>query len=126
MQIAEEWAVETEELIEDLENEPPPTYPYFSFNSAQNRLEERITELQQEMSRLGAIGIIGEVLFLIAYIIPYKRIHSGELAPALQRNLKRCNSCGRVCPVDSNVCAYCGNRFNEFQDTEFNQSYRNY
>lgn len=74
--------------------------------------------LFQGIGDLLIIGIIGttftNIFYIIAIYIPYKRIKTGELKPALPIHLKRCNNCGKATPADSIVCAYCGNRFNGF------------
>jgi len=115
MEITDEWLVETEELVEDLENEET-MFPSLSRISAKSKIEDKVEELQHSMSRLGAIGLVGKALFLIAFLIPYYRIRSGELAAAFPRNNKRCMQCGRVVPSDSIVCAYCGNKFENLQN----------
>jgi len=80
-----------------------------------SEVQERTTELTKELTNklyeLSLIGIINNLLFLIAFYIPYKRINSGELASTKSSNLinpKRCMNCGRVNPSDSIMCAYCG------------------
>jgi hypothetical protein len=120
MRIADEWAGESEGVIEDLDDEPF-YYPSLSRMSAEEKIEEITTEFQQKLSKISAVGIFGQILYLIAFFIPYNRIKSGELVPALPGHLKRCMNCGRVGPSDSVVCAYCGKQF--FESQNYNTNY---
>jgi hypothetical protein len=76
--------------------------------------EDLVQELMQKISYISAFVIIGNILFIFAFYIPYQRITSGELKPALPSHLKRCMSCGRPVPSDSVVCPYCGKQFESF------------
>jgi len=81
------------------------------------------SEFTQKISSAGIYGVINSVLILIAIYIPYRRIASGELAPVstvtdlfsmqkISENTKRrCPDCGRIIPMDSNTCPYCGKKF---------------
>lgn len=81
-----------------------------SDTSAENGIEKFNTQL----NLVSSLGIFGQMLFLFAFFIAYKRIKNGELVPALPSHLKRCMNCGRVVQSDHVVCAYCGYQFNEF------------
>ncbi|MEF8879605.1 MAG: zinc-ribbon domain-containing protein, partial [Candidatus Thermoplasmatota archaeon] len=72
----------------------------------------------EKISRMSAYGIIGNILYLIAFIIPYKRIKNGELLPVLPGHLKRCMNCGKAVPSGSIVCPYCGSRFYEKKNVD--------
>jgi len=97
MLITEEWTNNTESLLKG-------NIDY----STSNQLEDLVEKLQQDLSSVGIFSSIGNILFLIAYIIPYKRIKSGELVPALPSHLKRCQNCGRIVQKDYKICPYCG------------------
>ena len=110
MKIADEWI---EDIDKTLQEERESSLFYFDLSST---IGDQTTEFQQKLSRISAIGIIGQLFYLVAYLLPYNRIKSGDLAPSLPSHQKRCMSCGRVNPYDSYVCAYCGSRFMDPQD----------
>ena len=76
-----------------------------------------------KMSRTGIYGIISSGLLLIALILPYNRIKSGELIPtppktnsfygenATVTQDRLCPNCGRIIPFDSKICPYCRKKF---------------
>lgn len=76
-----------------------------------------------KMSRTGIYGIISSGLLLIALILPYNRIKSGELVPtphktdsfyggsAAVTQDRLCPNCGRIIPFDSKICPYCRKKF---------------
>jgi len=107
MQIADEMIDDLDVIIDEIERDSG----YYSTSEVTEKFEDKTVEFQRDLSKVGAIGLIGETLYLIAFIIPYNRIKSGELAPELPSYQKRCMTCGRVVPSDSVVCAYCGRRF---------------
>ena len=76
-----------------------------------------------KISRTGIYGIISSGLLLIALILPYNRIKSGELAPTSPKTNsfyggnatvtqdRLCPNCGRIIPFDSKICPYCRRKF---------------
>ena len=76
-----------------------------------------------KISRTGIYGIISSGLLLIALILPYNRIKSGELAPTSPKTNsfyggnttvtqdRLCPNCGRTIPFDSKICPYCRRKF---------------
>ena len=76
-----------------------------------------------KISRTGIYGIISSGLLLIALILPYNRIKSGELAPTPPKTNslyggnvavtqdRLCPNCGRIIPFDSKICPYCRKKF---------------
>ena len=76
-----------------------------------------------KMSRTGIYGIISSGLLLIALILPYNRIKSGELVPTPPKTSsfyggnatvtqdRLCPNCGRIIPFDSKICPYCRKKF---------------
>ena len=87
-----------------------------SLNTFQNSL------ISSQLLQFGNLSIVAYILSFIANLllifavyIAYNRIKSGELKQVLPDYLKRCPYCGRTGPADSIVCAYCGNRFNDFK-----------
>ena len=84
----------------------------------------QVTAQLSSMSKATIFSSIGAILFIFATYIPYKRIKSGELIPVLPSHLKRCMKCGRVNPSDSVICAYCGNRFSNYQYNTYNENRR--
>ena len=117
----------TDEWVNSFNQEQQADSSYLSSYSTSD-IEEKINDLQKDISKIGAIGIIGQLIYLIAFIIPYRRIKSGELSPVLADNLKRCMNCGRVGPSDSAICAYCGKQFTDSSTDSsiYNQRYYNY
>lgn len=76
-------------------------------------------EFTQKISSTGLYGIANGVLMLIALIIPYNRITSGELVPVLPATQtgepeRRCPNCGRPIPMDANICPYCSKKFEDY------------
>lgn len=63
------------------------------------------------LSKISIVGLIGNILLVIAIYIPYKRINSGELVAILPSHLKRCKDCGRVSKSDYTICPYCGKQY---------------
>lgn len=63
------------------------------------------------LSKISILGLVGNILFLIAIYIPYNRIKSGELVNVLPSYLKKCMGCGRVSRSDYTICPYCGKRY---------------
>lgn len=114
--IVEEWTNEVQDALENRNYLIPP------------EIETVTDTFKTKLSQTSIVAIFSNLLFLIAFMIPYQRIKSGELTPALSSNLKRCTSCGRASPSDSIICAYCGNRFNELQNENINLggNYRSY
>lgn len=110
-----------DDMQEDIENQDTlDGYTYYgedyssNFEEEQIEYEDKISNMQSEASKYGALGIFGQILFLIALYIPYKRIKNGEIQQKLPGHLKRCMNCGRVNPGDAIICAFCGNHFNNF------------
>ena len=76
-----------------------------------------------KISRTGIYGIISSGLLLIALILPYNRIKSGELVPTPPKTNsfyggnvtvtqdRLCPNCGRIIPFDSKICPYCRKKF---------------
>lgn len=76
-----------------------------------------------KISRTGIYGIISSGLLLIALILPYNRIKSGELIPTSPKTSsfyrgnatvtqdRLCPNCGRTIPFDSKICPYCRRKF---------------
>jgi hypothetical protein len=76
-----------------------------------------------KISRTGIYSVIGSGLLLIALILPYNRIKSGELVPtppktgsfyggnATVTQDRLCPNCGRIIPFDSKICPYCRRKF---------------
>jgi hypothetical protein len=76
-----------------------------------------------KMSRTGIYSIISSGLLLIALILPYNRIKSGELVPTPPKTNslyggnvavtqdRLCPNCGRIIPFDSKICPYCRKKF---------------
>jgi MFS family permease len=71
----------------------------------------------QNVGRIGILGIIPTLLFLYAMYIPYNRIKNGELIPKILSigqspvPSRICPNCGRPIPFDANNCPYCGKNF---------------
>jgi hypothetical protein len=99
MAIADNWVMNAQNLIDDRS--------YASISE----LEKLTEQLQQDLSKISAVGIIGNLLYLVAFIIPYNRIRTGDLVPVLPSHLKRCNNCGRVLQKDFVICPYCCQRY---------------
>ena len=89
----------------------------------QNMTTQEITEftstLNQEISKTGGYSFISSIFTLIALIIPYRRILSGELVPisSIEKNQfeasskdedRTCQNCGRIIPPQATTCPYCG------------------
>lgn len=123
MQITAHWIDKFEIVVNDLIENPP----FISFGTP-DEIEDALLGFQSDMSKITVYGILSNIIFLIATIIPYRRIKKGELQPKLPLNLKRCIYCNCINPSDSVVCAYCGNSFNGFKqpETNFNQNYGKY
>ena len=98
---------------------------YNSYFEEEKRFNNKVEEMQTQATRVGAVGIFGQLFYLFAFYLPYKRIKDGELMPLIKNksyNMRRCMNCGRLCPSDSMVCAYCGNKF----ESTPNNKYQNY
>ncbi len=101
-------------------NEPDSVVWGEDYSSSQTGAMESDTSSQgierfnTQLNLVSSLGIFGQMLFLFAFFIAYKRIKNGELVSALPSHLKRCMDCGRVVQSDHVVCAYCGYQFNEF------------
>ena len=78
-----------------------------------------ITNLYSGISNVSIISIIGNILWVIAVYIPYKRIKDGELIPkSLDKSYKVKSKPNRICPTckkeipnDANYCPYCEKKF---------------
>lgn len=72
-------------------------------------------ELGQAMVMFGGIfGIIGFILCIAGIAAPGKKpevIIQKPLQNEVTRSDRICPNCGRVIPVDSELCPYCGKRF---------------
>lgn len=115
----------TDKWIDSIDEPEQENNNYFNFGSSYSTdyFEGKVNELQKEINKILPFAIIGKLMYLIAFIIPYQRIKSGELIQSLPSNLKRCMNCGRVNPYDSIMCSYCGHKFDDTQTND--QMYHN-
>jgi len=87
--------------------------------ASQQDISEVTTEFSQKISTSGIYGLANGVLMLIALIIPYKRITSGELIP-ISTSTKSvepdriCPNCGKAIPFDAEICPYCSKKFEDY------------
>ena len=87
--------------------------------ASQQDISEVTTEFSQKISISGIYGFANGVLMLIALIIPYKRITSGELIP-ISTSTKSvepdriCPNCGKAIPFDAEICPYCSKKFEDY------------
>jgi hypothetical protein len=109
------WAPAIEELIENAD----------SLES----ISTITSEMQKELGHTGIFGIIPNIIFLIAMILPLHRITTGNLLPAVKPSstesgevtknysiddyketymAKRCPKCGTSNKSDSKFCENCG------------------
>ena len=87
--------------------------------ASQQDISEVTTEFSQKISISGIYGVANGVLMLIALIIPYKRITSGELIPISTSTKpaesdRICPNCGKAIPFDANICPYCSKKFETY------------
>ena len=82
-----------------------PTDPEFT---------ENMDEFTQRISLTGLYSIPNSILMLIALIIPYKRITSGELVPITAGSSKssKCPNCGWDISPGTNECPHCNFKIN--------------
>jgi len=87
------------------------------------------TQISQSLSNYMWVGLTGLItligtlvsssLLIMALYLPYKRITSGELVPAIQEATissnashdRLCPNCQRQIPFDAEICPYCGKHF---------------
>ena len=75
---------------------------------------QTMNEFTQGISASGLYAIPNSILLLIALIIPYRRISSGELVPigATSSKSTKCPNCGWELPSDSTECPHCNLKIN--------------
>jgi MFS family permease len=84
---------------------------------------EEITELSntfsQKVGELSAFSVIHNLVMLLAFIMAYKRIESGDIPSTSDKSFSYaespkdewyCPHCGRSVPSDANICPYCGKK----------------
>lgn len=74
-----------------------------------------------QISQYSVLGIISNILWLIALYIPYKRINDSDLIPqkstigaAQPRPDRICPNCQKEIPIDAKICPYCGKNFESY------------
>lgn len=77
-------------------------------------LTQKMDEFTQQISLTGLYSIPSSILMLIALIIPYKRITSGELVPITAGYSKssKCPNCGWDISPDTGECPHCNFKIN--------------
>jgi len=75
-----------------------------------NALNKISQGLSNEITKYSIYSIIPSILWLIAMIIPFYRIHSGELQK-VQRSSFKCSNCGWDVPTSTQTCPKCGKFF---------------
>jgi len=76
---------------------------------------QKMDEFTQQISSSGLYSIPNGILMLIALIIPYKRISSGELLPVTAKSTeltKKCPNCGWDISSDTDECPHCNFKIN--------------
>ena len=86
--------------------------------ASQEEISTITSEFSQKISNSGLYGLANGALMLIALIIPYKRITSGELVPVSTATKsgasdRICPNCGQSIPFDANVCPHCSKKFED-------------
>jgi hypothetical protein len=87
--------------------------------ASQEEISTITSEFSQKISNSSLYGIANGALMLIALIIPYKRINSGELVPIFSEKKsgssnRVCPNCGQSIPFDANICPYCSKKFEDY------------